>query len=102
MASKAFRVRRSQCVQCLHFYAILLSVEESEKMCCLHEECFHATPRKSKSKSRMEKSGMVRSLFRAFTYCQANSKADTSNLNQTISDFQPKVSKCACGESLYA
>ena len=37
--------------------------------------------------------------------CQANSKADTSNLNQTISDFQPKVSKCAqkaYGESFSA
>eukprot|EP00438_Fugacium_kawagutii_P020051 Skav201031 [mRNA] locus=scaffold3386:142589:152459:+ [translate_table: standard] len=39
--------------------------------------------KRKKSKSKMDKSGM------------ASSKADATNLNQTISDFQPRVSKCA-------
>jgi len=42
--------------------------------------------KKKKSKSKMDKSGM------------ASSKADASNLNQTISDFQPRVSKYLGGE----
>jgi len=41
---------------------------------------------KKKKKSKMDKSGM------------ASSKADASNLNQTISDFQPTVSKYLGGE----
>ena len=32
-------------------------------------------------------------------YGQASNKADASNLNQTISDFQPTVSKCLGYES---
>jgi len=41
---------------------------------------------KKKKKSKMDKTGM------------ASNKADTSNLNQTISDFQPTVSKYLGGE----
>ena len=45
-----------------------------------------------------QRQASVLSVARRSARRQASSKADASNLNQTISDFQPTVSKCLNGD----